>query len=213
MINVQVVQNNINQILSSKNIAIATTRAINVGIRKSKTQFRKDITSEYKLKYADTKNMPISVLSTYRTLEGRIEGSIKPISLAKFNPQQITHTITGTSYVYDIQTRKRKRKKVKTTHRLAGLEFEIKRGQKKRIPFAFMINSNKGGIRQQVWARGEYQGNRFEKSKNRLPITPLKTASPYGTMINENVQSSIKPSVIDSVKREYQRQINLLTTT
>lgn len=198
------------QQLSDKNLNVANVRAINVAIRKAKTQYRRQVAARYNLKYADTANIPVSNNATYSKPEGTIKGDPKPVSLSRFNPEfKKKHTIKGN------KKRTRDGKKYKTTFdsktfQIEGVSVEILKGQKKRIPFAFMVQSDKPGVGMQVWARGSYSGGKFNTSKERMPITPLKTVSPFSSLTNEDIQNNTEVRATEDMGKEFERQVNLL---
>lgn len=201
--------------LSDKNLKIANTRAINVAIRKANTQYRKLIVSEYNIKYVDTKNISTAAFATYSKQEGTISGTIKPISISRFNPtfKQLGRTLTiRTSKNKSSGKRSLSQMARKASHRDAdgGVAFEIKKGEKKVIPFAFMVDAAKPGISLQVWARGEYSGNKFQTNKKRLPITALKTVSPFGAMTNPSIQIKTERQAGADLQHEFERQVNFL---
>lgn len=195
--------------LSDKQLRVADTRAINVAIRKANTQYRREIRDQYNLTYADTKGIPVPTRATYSTLEGSLAGNTKPISLSRFNAR-----FFGRYSVSSIKSKKGKlqqtgRAKAKRDGGKSGVEFEIHRGQKKRLPSAFMIDSNKGGLSMQVWARGKYSGNTFNWGRPRYPIEALKTVSPFGAMTREAIRDEIEVTAMDDMAKEFARQVEL----
>lgn len=201
--------------LSDKNITVANVRAINVAIRKANTDYRRNIVKAYKLKYSDTKKMAVAGRATYTNPEGNISGSKTPISLSRFNPTFINAGQSFTiSSIKNKETGKRglqqKAKKAGKNARSGGVTFEIQKGTKKIIPFAFLVNSSKPGMSMQVWARGQYSGNKFITGKGRKPLTALKTVSPYGMMTTEESQKEIEQSASESMRKEFERQVDLL---
>lgn len=201
--------------LSDKNITIANVRAINTAIRKSNTLYRREIVKNYNLKYADTKSIVIPKRATYTETEGTISGNIKPISLSHFNPSFIKGgSVFSIKSVKNKQSGKRelsiKSKKARKKDQSNCVTVEIRKGEKKTLPFAFMINSDKPGLSKQIWARGKYVGNEFKISKGRMPITALKTAAPFGMMTGEATQKEIEIGATESMEKEFERQVKML---
>lgn len=204
----------LSNLLSDKNLTIANVRSINVAIRKANTQYRREVVKNYNLKYADTANITLPKRATYSDPEGTISGELKPISISRFNPVFIKDGLSQSiKNIRNKETKSRSLERmVKETRKKdsEGVTFEIKKGEKKRIPFAFMINTDKAGLALQVWARGVYKENKFNTSKLRLPISPLKTVSPFGTLTTEPVKNVIESSSTDVMQKEFERQVNLL---
>lgn len=201
--------------LSDKKLNVANVRAINVAIRKSNTQYRRELVKNYNLKYGDTKEMVTPKRATYGTPTGTISGQMRPLSLSRFNPKFLKDgQVFSITSIKNKETGKRgleqKAKKARKTDQLSGVSIEIKKGQRKIIPYAFMIQTDKPGIAQQIWARGSYQSNRFQKSGRRLPITPLKTTSPFGAMTTAPIQTEIRKGATSEMRKEFERQVNLL---
>lgn len=168
--------------LGDRKLNVASVRAINVAIRKANTQYRRGIVKEYNLKYRDTKEMAIPRRATYTQPVGSVSGLMNPISLFRFNPKE----------------------------RKDGLTVSIKKGDKKIIPFAFLVKSSKPGVSQQVFARGEYQANQFITSPKRLPITAIKTVSPFSALTNPELRKDIEAGAEDNMQHEFERQMKLL---
>lgn len=170
--------------LSDKELRVASTRSINLSLRKANTQYRREITRNYAVKYGDTRDIVIPKRASYYRLEGMILGEERPLSLSRFNP------------------RFSKKK---------GVSIQIKRSQRMRLPYAFIVqNSSKRSIFGQVWARGKYSGGQFRRNKSRYPITPLKTASPFGMMKNDSITRNINSAASSDMTKEFERQVKLL---
>lgn len=201
--------------LSSKKLNVANVRSINVAIRKANTNYRRQLVANYNLKYADTKEMVNPKRATYGQPTGSISGQSRPISLSRFNP-----SFQNSGQVFSIKSVKNKEtgkrglsqlsKKAGKKDNYTGVSFEVKKGQRKTLPFAFMIQSDKPGIALQIWGRGKYYGNKFITSKDRKPITPFKTISPFGGMTTEPIQKEIEKSAGSDMQKEFERQVNLL---
>ncbi|MBS1775327.1 MAG: hypothetical protein JSS64_03495 [Bacteroidetes bacterium] len=215
MIEIKVEGNKLHKLaesLAERQLRIADTRAINVAIRKANTQYRRLVVSEYNLKYADTAKFTVTDRATYSNPEGKISGYLAPISLSRFNPRFIKN-----GRAFSIKNVKENgKRKLKQSSKNAGnksgngVSIEVKKGERKTIPFAFLIDSSKPGLSTQIWARGEYSGNSFRTNKSRKPITPLKTVSPFGAITNEVIQKKTEKEAKDDMKKEFERQIELL---
>ena len=196
--------------LSGEQIKTANVRAINTALRKVNTLYRREVTKHYNLRYSDTKDISFVQRATRIIQEGKILAEINPISLSRFRPMDSEHKIQGYAHLYNVATKKKRSVKRTFSHRVAGVEVEIKRGNVVRIPFAFRINSEKPGIIKQIWARGIYNNNQFKTGKSRKPITPLKTLSPYGALTIDATRKSVEIIAIKEMAKEHERQINLL---
>ncbi|MCO5285199.1 MAG: phage tail protein [Chitinophagaceae bacterium] len=201
--------------LSDKNLNKANVRAINKAIQKANTNYRRELVKNYNLKYAETKDMISPKRATYGQPEGIISGRTQPIGLSHFTPSFIKEgSVFSIKSVKDKETKKRslsqRAKKASKKDTYTGVSFEIRKGQRKTLPFAFMIQSDKPGIMQQIWARGAYSGNTFTILKSRKPITALKTLSPFGGITTEDTQKTIEESAGADMQKEFERQVNLL---
>lgn len=202
--------------LGQKNLNKASIRSINKAIRASNTAYRRLIRDNYKLMYADTKDL---VKPTYARskAEGTIGGKIQPLSLSRFNP-----TFVQQGKVFSIKTIKNKTsgkreltRKSKTARKKdtagGGVTIEIRKGEKKILPYAFLTESKKNaGVGKQVFARGIYQNNKFHKQKNRYPIQALKSVSPFGMLSREEFSKEIEKGAVETMSKEFNRQIELL---
>lgn len=198
--------------LSPIQLRAASARSINVAIRKANTQYRREIVRNYNLKYGETKDISQTKKATYSNTSGMVMGEERPLSLSRFDPVfEGMHGISGRMHYFTNEYTGRKHYKKHTIyHKLRGVSVEIKKGQKIQLPYAFMVNNGKSSIVGQVWARGQYKGGEFEKGKKRMPITPLKTASPFGMMKNEKVASPIRTSASSDLQNEFSRQVYFL---
>ncbi|MFT4061086.1 MAG: hypothetical protein QM642_01875 [Edaphocola sp.] len=206
------------QALGPNKMAMATTRAINVAIRKANTQYRRLIVKEYNLTYADTAGMPIPKQATYAAVEGSISASVAPISLSRFNPTFYDIRAGRVSSITKNKEKGAKHHLVQSSRAenaddiLGGVSFRVKKnGAPQRLPFAFMTKGKNKGIEQQIWARGEWTGgSKIQLGKKRLPIMPLKTVSPLGAMTNEAARKQVASSAPADMQKEFERQIALL---
>lgn len=217
MLQIQIDQNNngLHQLaaqLSDKKLTIATVRSINTAISKAQTQYKRLVAGKYNLKFADTKELLLSKRATYSNPEGTISSELRPLSLFRFNPEfEADHSITGKKGYYNAQQRRIYYRNHTVTHKTKGVTVEIFKGKRIRLPFAFMVpNSKKPGIPLQVWARGTYEGGKFVKSKPRLPITPIKSTSPFAMVTNPEVKAKIQTDAQENARKEFERQVNYL---
>lgn len=204
--------------LTHRNVLVANTRAINTSLMKARTQFRKEAKKEYNLTSDTLKDIDLKK-ATYGKPEGQIFAVSTPISLSRFNPKfetaQGTTTVREVT-VFDINSRKKKRQLASAVSGGAkrkpkrGVSIEVKKGERKRLPFAFMVTGGGAGVSLQVWARGNYKGSKFETAKPRLPITPLKTTSPFSAIKNEVVMKPVVEKAGKDFEAEMQRQIDLM---
>ncbi|MFA7616921.1 MAG: phage tail protein [Weeksellaceae bacterium] len=203
--------------LSNKDFAKAAVRSINKGITKSNTLFKRRIASKYNIKQSDLKDSIKLKRASGNRLEGIISGRTNPISLSRFNPD----FVRGGSF-YSIRSQRNKetgkrsleQRMKRASNRnsgIVGVSFEIIKGEKKNIPYAFMTSSEgNSGVAKQIFARGKYSSNKFQKGKPRYPIAALKTVAPFGMMTKEDVSEVVAREGQETVKREFERQIELL---
>lgn len=199
--------------LSDSNINRASQYAINRGISKANTEYKRGISRFYKIKQADIKNDVRQKKASNSNLEGSISASIKPISLSRFNP-----SFTNNGRTLSIKSIKNKEtgkrgleqlsKKASNKKQDGGVSFEIQKGKKKNLPFAFLVNSETPGVSKQIWARGKYIGNKFNRSKSRFPIEALKTLSPFGAMTKEDISEAVQKEATETMQKEFERQVN-----
>lgn len=194
--------------LSKRSILAGTSQAINTTMRQAATNKKSNVLMEETLKqYAiqpkDIKGTTVLLSSKPETLEAGVKVSYKPIQLMHFNPVQ-------------------KRKKTKTGKIVPDgpVELSIIKGKPVSIPSAWIGVAKSGGITGKgtvplVWARGKYIGKEFQWSKERMPITPLKTASPFVMSQNKEVNIAVNEfigkSVVDKTKRYLQEKVDKLT--
>ncbi len=201
--------------LSGKQLTTSKVRALNTAIKKARTKYRREIVRNYNLVYADTKDMVIMNLASYTTPEATIKGSIRPFGLSHFKPTFIKNgqKISIASYK-NKETGKRalRQKAVKAAKKAQsnGVELEVIKGEKRRLPSAFLIQSQKPGISKQIFARGTYSGSKFNFGGKRYPIQALKTTSAYATMTNEKVSADVESEAVESMQKEFERQIHLV---
>jgi len=204
--------------LTHRNVLVANTRAINTSLMKARTAFRKEVRKEYNISSDTLKQVDLKRAS-YAKPVGEIFAVTTPISLSRFNPK--FETTKGTTSVkevtvFDINSRKKKKQMASQLsgspkrNPKRGVSVEIKKGERKRLPFAFMVTGGGAGVSLQVWARGNYKGSKFETAKPRLPITPLKSVSPFGAIKNEEVLKPVVEKATKDFETEMQRQVDLM---
>lgn len=181
--------------LSDKEVSRALSSALNRSLSVGNTQSKKAIRERF--------NIPASLLngnrrhnSTSNTLTAKLGMNSMPISLTNFNPV-FKRNRTQIKLKGKAKTKSFRyfRKPLGDT----GVTVEVKKGEKKRIPFAFIVNNS---TLKPVFARGYYSKDKFVprhkrivKSGSDLPITKLLTTSIYGAIQNKGAQDSINSTV------------------
>lgn len=175
--------------LNPANVKIATSRAINHTIAKTRTAVSKEIRSIYRMAASDVRDATEVRKANTSTLTAYLMASASPLSLSKFNPVQNRG---------NIQTRRIGGKRggfASTRLRRAGVSgvtIEVVKGQKTTIASAFVRIFGSG--KATVMARGAYSGGKFEFSKARTPIAALNTKSIYFAAIADDVQKRVEPT-------------------
>lgn len=202
--------------LSDKAVATATSRAINRALTSGGVFIKKSIKSEFNIKNADLKQMKINKSSS-SSLTGTIAVGRRPISLTHFNPVFYSSNKNGTSKI-SINRRGNKTIKSSRSQSGVGVTFEVFKGKKVNIPYAFMINNDK---QKPVFARGKYLGGgsnyNFIKRDKRLvstgpdlPITKLNTTSVYGAIQNKTVNKDVNTTVMDLYSKRLEVELKNL---
>jgi hypothetical protein len=186
------------QQLSPKEIAKATARAINHSLSKSRTISRKEVKRVYNISQKNLEGINIHRANS-NNLQGDLFASRKPIPLDAFAPKQEFGNVR-----YNITKRGKLTAKVlnrTNKNPTSGISIEVFRGNREVIPYAFLIPG--GAVR--VFARGEYrQGTQYgfiqrhqrvSSTGNDTPIKPLITLSTFGSIINDNVITSISKEI------------------
>ncbi len=183
--------------LSPNNVKVATSRAINHTIAKTRTAVSSQIRSIYRMAASDIKDATDIKKSNTSTLTAYLMASATPLSLSKFNPVQNKGSV-------EIRKVGGKRggfasSKLKRAG-ASGVTIEVLKGQKETIDSAFIRVFGSG--KATVMARGAYTGNKFDFSSKRLPIAALNTKSIYFSAINDSVQEAVsKTTEIDYSNR------------
>ncbi|RLJ31389.1 minor tail protein Z (GPZ) [Chryseobacterium sp. 7] len=204
--------------LDDKNLKKASTRALNKAVAKGNTLYRRMISEHYNIKPTHIRSSIILKKATYNKAETSISGNIRPLSLSRFNPQ----FVNGRSVISirSVRNRETGRRTLQQTARNAsrneqaggGVSIEIKKGSRKVIPYAFLTKSQANtGVEKQIFARGKYAGGKFQKAKERFPITAMKTTSVFGILTHDPIQKKIETESKETLQREFERQIYLLT--
>ena len=202
--------------LSSRSVAVATSRAINRAIVSGRVDAKKSIKREFNIQNADLKVMRINN-STSSNLTGTLAVGRKPISLSHFNP---VFFAVQNGRISRIGINKRGNKTIKASRKdgAKGVSFEVFKGKVVNIPYAFIIKNDK---QKPVFARGRYEGSgnnysfikrdkRVNKTGPDLPITKLTTTSIYGAFQNPSVNKNINTTVMDSYQKNVERELKNL---
>lgn len=211
---------NLTSQLSARQIAIATSRAINRSLVHGKAKTKTFIKQEFNIKNSDLRLMIVKNSSTSK-LSGNLTVDRRPISLTHFNPVFYANSGTGISKITVKKFGKAYNKSSKSTRRSGakGVSFEVFKGKSVNIPYAFITNNNK---QNPVFARGKYVGSgdsyafvrrtkRSVSTGSDLPITKLSTTSIYGAMQHKEVNKNIDTTVMDYFsKRAVSEMKNLI---
>lgn len=195
----------------ASNLNKAAVRAINKGVSKGNTEYKREISKYYNIKQKYIKNDIVIRKSTESKIEGTISGNRKPISLSRFNP-----TFVKGGQVHSIKMIKgglerRTKKAGKKEQEKIGVSFEVIKGKKNTLPFAFMVKSYENkGVEKQIFARGKYQGSKFVRQKSRYPLAAIKTVSPLGSMKKDKISKAVAKGTEHTLNKEFERQIQLL---
>lgn len=200
--------------LSKEQVAIAAARAINRTLLKGRTEARKAVKVEYNI---PQKNLDgINKKNAYPSFpEGYITASAKPIPMDAFAPKfetssgSITISRKGVQRIRDYKRAKKNPGK--------GVSIEVKKGDRKSVPYAFMIR----GAQPRVFARGKYgsmsgnydfiQRHKRENSRgNDTPIKPLISVTVHGAVINDKVKEKISGIVHADFRNNMEHEIKYL---
>lgn len=200
--------------LSAKEIAKAESRAINHALGKARTEARRRVKLIFNISQKDIGGIGIN-RSKANTLRGELYASQKPIPLDTFAPKQETGSRT-------VRITRRGEYRVRELRRIrknptAGVSIEILRGQREVIPYAFLIPG--GAVR--VFARGVYtktgKGYTFNKRHHRvnktgsdIPIRPLISLSPFGSVLNDQVITEVGNQAKHEVSERLVHEIHFI---
>lgn len=202
---------NLTRQLSKQEVARALSAALNRALSTGNAEVNREIRNKFRI--------PTSLLSQNKksnsapsTLTASLSLSRKPISLTYFSPvfkrgnsvirvkgKKLTKTITRS----------------RSTSDEGGVTVEIKKGERKRIPYAFMINNNSS---KPVFARGAYEGSggaytfkprhkRLVSSGSDLPIAKLLSTSVFGAIQNGPSQSAVQGKVATKLDERVVREL------
>lgn len=210
--------------LSTKNMNVANVRAINKGIAKGNTEYKRVLTSQYNITANDAGKMLSSVRASYQTPTGIIKADVKPVNLGRFNP-----TFVKGGQILRVKALKAEKGKKRALEQQSkrtnkkeggGVSLQIKKGKTESLPSAFMLTKQGkyGGMDTVVWGRGTYKGvgnfmwGNFKprESEWKTKITPLKSLSAFSIIRDSNYQTKIKTTSLEDAGKEFQRQVQLM---
>lgn len=193
--------------LSEAEIKKATNRAINHTLGVARTAVSKEIRSVYKIAAGDVREQTEVKRSSTVTLTGMIKANAAPLSLSKFNPVAIAFGRGGVLTETRRHGGRRGGFASSFVTRLgwnAGVTIEVLKGQKERLPSAFLLHAASGNAT--VMARGAYDGSSFGWDKPRLPINKLNSKSIYwasqNSGVTDKVMRDIGPKYQDRLLKE-----------
>lgn len=197
--------------LDNKQIARAASNAINRSLNKGRTMARKAVKDSYNIPQKNLDGVN-KINSNTTKLTGYIAASATPIPMDAFAPK---FENTGSSIsiskkgVQKIKDRKRKKKNA-----AAGVSIEVKKGERKTVPYAFM-NKN---MKPRVFARGQYPGGgsygfikrnkRIGKGGNDTPVKPLVSVTVHAAVINEKVEREISNVLEPHFNERFEHELN-----
>ncbi len=202
--------------LSDTEVRKCIVRAINRSIQFGKTASSKEIRQKYNIDSSTVNSKVQSQNAKASSLIGYINASAVPISLARFQPQFSFTENTQFSLSRNLDGKTKTLKRKSKLFR-KGVSVEIIKGNRKTIPFAFMLAGKKP-----VFARGEYKSGgaygfmkrtqRINKSGNDSPITPLITTTVHTALTSDRVMPVIYEGVnqkfMDRMVHELEYQIS-----
>jgi hypothetical protein len=194
--------------LSEMETSAGIVSAINKTIQAGITEARRGIQGSYNIKIKDVQDAFATKYAKPSLQIGELSASPKSISLSHFQPTFSFNRHSKTSY---------SKNGVGATRLLKGnakafgqgVSFEVVKGQKKVLPYAFMIAG-----KMPIFARGAYtsKGNydfvlRHNRSKsigNDTPITSMVTVSVYSAVVSKNVM----PTVGTKMYNDFEKKLN-----
>lgn len=154
--------------LTPEQINLATARALNRAIAKTKTLVGRAIRAQYNMKAVDLSGKMITKKASRGNLSAELQGSTRTATIGRF--------------VSNVQAWR------------AGsdpnFEAEILRGDTKMLPSGLFVNPKNGLI----MGKGSYSGGKFVKDKSGK-LQAIKTVSPYASAINDKVQETFGPDI------------------
>lgn len=154
--------------LTPQQVKLATARAMNRTIAKSKTLMSRAIRAKYKMKMADLNGKLITSKASQNRLQAELKGSTRTLTIGRF-VSNVESWRAGSD---------------------TNFEAEILKGDSKMLPRGLFVNPKNGLI----MGKGEYSGGRFVKNKYGK-LQAIKTVSPYASAINEEIQNEQGPEI------------------
>jgi hypothetical protein len=198
--------------LTPKQAGIAVSRSINEALTTGRAAIIRQVATVYTIKPSLVRQQLGILKSTSALLTGKISGVSRRHSLSDFkntkydagsNSMRSITTRSEAGKVYKklvTRTLTGKSMRIKDKKKLTSLLIEIRKGDSKNIPSAFLMQSN-GGM---IWAgRGAYnskfsfvwRNKRVSKQGSDLPANKLLTASVYAMAVNNDVQRTAEPVI------------------
>lgn len=187
--------------LTKSEINRAIRRAINLSVRKTRVQMKKDIRSVYKIKASiiNTK-----VLNERKATSSKLEGAVMAdkgtLPLSLFEPRVVSGSV-----ITRIRSGETRSKTAARRQKRQGVFVEIIKGKKEHLKTAFLLNKNFGVS---IMARGIYKKAGFKFSKARMPITTMKSKSVFFATQNKSVSAKYVPFAESVYLNELERQLN-----
>jgi hypothetical protein len=198
--------------LSEKEITAGVAAAINRAVKHGVTEGYKDIKGSYNLNQATLAGSLLPETAKSYLLIGKIKASSKSISLSHFQPSFSFSKRSITKYSKKgVGVTKLLKGQSKTYSK--GVTIEIIKGQRKNIPYAFMIAG-----KAPIFARGVYKSGgsyAFMQRHKRInttgldtPISSLVRLSTYSTLVNRRVMPSISLKINDMFNKRIDAEFN-----
>ena len=197
--------------LSEKEIAAGISAAINRTLISGRVEGTKGIKGKYNIK-RDILDTAFKIKKATSAVQiGEIKASSKSIGLSHFQPTFSFNKRSTTKY---------NKKGVGSTKLLKGkskqfgqgVTVEIIKGQKKVIPYAFMIAG-----KMPVFARGKYENSgsfafmqrhkRASATGNDSPISSLVNISVYSSLVNDRVMPNVSTKINDKLKERMTHEL------
>ncbi len=202
--------------LSKKQIAKATSDAINKTLLLGRSESRKQVKRIYNipnryLNYIDVKRSKPS------NLIGNIFARTIPLPMDAFNP--VFNQVRNGAIVGRLRITRRgqlRQSSARGKNATGGVTIEVKKGRKTIVPYAFLLP----GSKPRVFARGDYEsGGRYAfvrrhhrevNSNNNDRVTNMLSVTIYGALINNSVLPTVERRVADNFNRLYENALNRL---
>ena len=184
--------------LSRSQVAKASSQAINQTLLLGRTEARRAVKKVYNIpqRYMSGINLK---KATANTLTGNVYATSKPIPMDAFSPKFDFRGSSGNASILSVTRRGiLKVQAVKRTKNRAGVSIEVVKGERKAVPYAFLIP----GAKPRVFARGEYKGGngrygfiqrhtRQDNDQGNDSVKPLISITVFGAVINPSVKNNI----------------------